>query len=215
MNTRSRSWIASWAGVRIAPSSSSGWAASDSNACGFAGVEVAEVAESGLEQRWVEVVRAHVVAREAHEPLAHPRHRARGRVHHLVDGEVEAQVGAGEAPRGLEVVDVARDEAEVGLVGGRQREVVAAERVVREVPDHRAGLESEQHRRQHRQQAGDGVGAAELAGVDAGLDLLLERLAEVAGQRLEHRPQRGQVQLGPLAGADAPAPGWPGWRRGR
>ena len=99
---------------------------------------------------------------------------------------------------------MARDEAEVGLVGRRQWEVVAAERVVREVTDHRAGLESEQHRRQHRQQAGDGIGAAELAGVDAGLDLLLERLAEVAGQRLQHRPQRREVQLGPLAGADDP-----------
>ena len=49
---------------------------------------------------------------------------------------------------------------EARLVVGRQREVVATERVLREVPDHRARLHAEQQRRQHRQQPAERVGAA-------------------------------------------------------
>ena len=62
--------------------------------------------ELGFERRRVDLVARHVLDREAHEAAAHPRHRARRRVHHLVQRDVEAQVVARERPRLLERVDV-------------------------------------------------------------------------------------------------------------
>ena len=59
----------------------------------------------------IDLVARHVLDREAHEPAAHPRHRAHGRVHDLVQRDVEAEVFAGERPRRLERVDVGDDEA--------------------------------------------------------------------------------------------------------
>ncbi len=91
----------------------------------------------------------------AHQPLAHPRHRTQRRVHHLVQRDVEAEVVARERPLRLERVDVRDDEAQgrlvaVGRRAGGEREVVAPERVLREVPDHRARLHAEQRGREHR-----------------------------------------------------------------
>ena len=64
----------------------------------------------------------------AHEPLAHPRHRARRRVHDLVQRDVEAQVVARQRPLRLERVDVRDDEAEAGLVAVGRRRWAAAGR---------------------------------------------------------------------------------------
>ena len=132
-----------------------------------------------------------------------------------MNGEIEAEVGAGEAPRGLEVVDVASDEAQVRRVGGRERQVVAAERVVGEVPDHRPGLEAEEHGRKHREQAGKRVVGRELTLVDLGLELGLERTAQRGGERFEDGAQRASDGGRPIRSGRAPAPGHRGSRPGR
>ena len=78
-------------------------------------VEVRERLELLLERLGPQLVAAHVLARQPHEPLAHPRHRTLRAVHDLAEREREAQVGGLERPVAAERVDVRRDERERGL----------------------------------------------------------------------------------------------------
>ena len=80
-------------------------------------------------------------------------------MHDLVDRDVEAEVLAGERPRRLELVDVLHHEHETGRVARRQRQVVAAERVLREVADHRPGLHAEQRGGEHLHDPAEHLGA--------------------------------------------------------
>ena len=113
-SARSAASMSAWRGDVIAPSSSSGRSARLWSASGSAGSTSPRRACS---TRRVDLVRRDVVGREAHEPLAHPRHRARGGVDHLVQRDAEAQVGPLERPRRLERVEVRDDEAQRRLVG--------------------------------------------------------------------------------------------------
>ena len=86
-------------------------------------------------------------------------------MHDFVQRDREAQVVARQRPRFLERVDVGDDEHEARLVAagrraGREGEVVATERVLREVADHRAGLHAEQRGGEHLQHVahGDALG---------------------------------------------------------
>ena len=118
-----------------------------------------------------------------------------------MQGDVEAQVVARQRPLRLERVDVLDDEAEARRVARGQREVVATQRVLREVPDHRARLHAEQRGGEHRhhvahaghpghRREGGALEAGEVGepfGSVVGLAVvLLHRGAERGGERLEH-----------------------------
>ena len=128
---------------------------------------------------------------------------------HLVEGEVEADVGAGKCPCFFERVHVRHHHEQAGLVAvgwrtGGERKVVAPERVLREIADHRAGLHAEQrrsedpqhvtdrdarrHSRDHRRQLLFGFGV-----VTGGP----HRVAQRGGERLEHGTERGQMEVDP------------------
>ena len=164
-----------------------------------------DVAQPHLDDRRVDLVRRDILRGEVEESLAHPRHRALRGVHHLVNRDVEAQVGAIQRPRLLERVDVPDHEAQRRLVGARERKVVAAERMLREVAHHRAGLHAEQQGSEHRQHAGEHLHLvllarfAELAWVERPRELLgRERLAKRRCQRFEHRAKCVEVQGRPV-----------------
>ena len=162
-----------------------------------------DLAELLLERGRVDLVRGDVLDGQPDEPLAHPRHRPLRRVHHLVQRDGEAQVLAARAttpPRTRR--GSATTNARLGVVVGGQREVVAAQRVLAEVADHRAGLHAEQQRGEHREQPAERVAATAARtrtgsapdGWSPGPGLVvlagLERLAQRDRERLEHRPQR-------------------------
>ena len=99
-------------------------------------------------------------------------------------------------------------------VGGRgpggEREVVAAERVLRQVADHRAGLHAEQRGREQPSMlplsgmppGKPGSGALTAGSVVVVALLGPHRFAEGGGEGLEHRAQRGEVEIDPALGAD-------------
>ena len=168
--------------------------------------------EFGLERGRVDLVARHVLRREGDQSLPEPRHGTGCCVHGLVERDVEAEVVARQRPLRFERVDVGDDEAEAGCVARREREVVAAERVLGEVSDHRARLHAEQRGRQepeHVAHAGNSRHprercAREVRDVDRRVVVVavLHRIAQRGCERLEHRAQRHQVEFDPAHGPD-------------
>ena len=120
--------------------------------------------------------------RETDEPVAHPRHRALRAVHDFAQRERVTELVDRQRPLLGERVDVADDEQLRRGARERQRQVVLAERVMREQSDHRAGPTAEQQRNErlhhHREQC-----------VGRGLRRMLRRTfdaAERVGQRNEN-----------------------------
>ena len=143
--------------------------------------------------------------------LAHPGHRALGGVHDLVDRDVEAQVVCGRATTpSSNASRFGTTNTRRRLVVGRQRQVVATERVLREVADHRPGLHAEQQRSEHRsirRAARHRARRCRTATLRTGASSVDSRSSSVpasappsvVGERFEHGPQRVEVERRPLA----------------
>ena len=138
----------------IAPSSTFGSPSWVSPAIDDGSSEV-DVAELLLQRVGLHLVRADVVGREALELVAHPRHRSLRAVHDLAQRQRVAELVGRKGPLLAERFDVAHEEPLGRRAVQRQREVVLAEGVVRELADHRARPHAEQQRQQalHQERA--------------------------------------------------------------
>ena len=169
------------------------------------GVREVEATELLFERLGIHLVRADVVLGELPEALAHPRDRTLRAVHGLAQDERVAQLVGGKRPRLGEVVDVARDEHQRGRGLERERQVVLAERLVRELTDHPPGPHAEQHRQQVLHQeaeerfftgAGFGVGRVRNIGAGGGA-------AERARECFEHGREAVDRRARPSLAVDA------------
>jgi len=167
-----------------------------------AGVVEVELAEAGLHRVGVDLEAADVVLEEGDEPGPHvgpSQHRVLGDLAHAHE---HAQIVGLEAPLAGEGVDVGRHHQQLVSGAAGQGQVVLAEAVAGQVPEHHPGLEAQQHRPQElaqvAQELGAGVGAlGRLVAVEGGGQLLQQRPVGLQAVQRPVAPAHGQDRQDP------------------